>query len=169
MEEGKKGMEEEIGSQPSIEERLQGLNLVGEEEEELDFSGAIDELIKDVRWLAIFRVHTTKPFGHAALMNAMRIAWSVAKEVTFKVLAGNLFLVQFQCLGDWNRVMEGGSWLFRGAPVVMEEYDGFSNVHEYKLNRIPIWTRIQGIPDGLMKKKELAKKVARKVAIHRSQ
>jgi hypothetical protein len=45
----------------------------------------------------------------------------------------------------------------------MEEYDGFSNVNTYKLDRIPIWARIQGVPEGLMKKKELAEKVAKKV------
>lgn len=87
----------------------------------------------------------------------------MAKEVSFKVLESNLFLVQFQCVGDWTRVMEGGPWLFRSAPVVMEEYDGFTNVHEYKLDRIPVWARIQGIPEGLMKKKELTEKAARKV------
>lgn len=59
--------------------------------------------------------------------------------------------------------MEGGPWLFRGSAVVLEEYDGFSNVHEYKLDKIPVWTRIQGVPEGLMKKKELAEKVVGKV------
>jgi hypothetical protein len=59
--------------------------------------------------------------------------------------------------------MDGGPWLFRGAPIAMAEYDGFSNVHEYKLDKIPVWCRINGVPDGLMKKKELAEKVAGKV------
>jgi len=36
--------------------------------------------------------------------------------------------------------MEGSPWLFRGAAIVLEEYDGFSNVLDYKLNRIPVWT-----------------------------
>jgi hypothetical protein len=45
----------------------------------------------------------------------------------------------------------------------MEEYDGFSNVLAYKLDRIPIWARIQGLPEGLMKKRELAEKIAKKV------
>lgn len=159
-----KGKEtKEAGTGPSIEDRLKGLHLQGEEETDLDFSDEIEGLIKEVRWLALFRVHTSKPFSDAALLSAMRFTWSTAKDVNFKVLESNLFLVQFQCLGDWNRVMEGGPWLFRGAPIVMEEYDGFSNVHEYKLDRIPVWARIQGIPEGLMKKEELAEKVAMKV------
>ena len=45
-------------SGPTIEERLEGLKLVGEEGEELDLSGELDELVKEVRWLALMRVHT---------------------------------------------------------------------------------------------------------------
>jgi hypothetical protein len=156
------GLDEGV-SEPTLEERLESLNLQGEEEEDLDFSEEFEELVKDVRWLALFRVHTTKPFSHAALFSAMRNAWAAAKEVTFKVMGPNLFLVQLHCLGDWTRVMEGRPWLFRGAAVVMEEYDGFSNVNNYKLDKIPVWTRIQGVPEGLMKKRELAEKVAKKV------
>jgi hypothetical protein len=84
---------------------------VGKEDEDLDFSEEIDGLLKEVRWLAQFRVYTTKPFSHAALFNAISNAWSVAKEVTFKVLGENLFLVQLQCVG-WTRIMEGRPWLF---------------------------------------------------------
>jgi len=58
--------------------------------------------------------------------------------------------------------MEEGLWLFlRG--VVLEEHDGFSNVKDYKLNKIMVWAHIQGILEVLVKKKELAEKVARKV------
>jgi hypothetical protein len=84
--------------EPSIEERSEKLNLVGEEED-LDFSGEMEELVKEVRWLGLFRVYTTKPYSHAALFSAMRFAWTAAKDVTFKVLKSNLFLVQFYCVG----------------------------------------------------------------------
>lgn len=161
-EEGKEVAMDDEGSL-SLEERLEGLDLHGEEDEDLDFSNEFEDLVKDVRWLALFRVHTSKPFSHAAMFSAMRNAWAAAKEVTFKSLGPNLFLVQLHCLGDWSRVMEGSPWLFRGAAIVLEEYDGFSNVLEYKLERILVWARIQGVPKGLMKKRELARKVARKV------
>jgi len=97
------------------------------------------------------------------LFSAMRNAWTATKEVTFKALGPNLFLAQLNCLGDWSRVMEGSPWLFRGATVVMEEYDDFSNVLTYKLDRILVWARIQGVSEGLMKKRELVKKVVKKV------
>lgn len=51
-------------AESTIEEWLAGLDLVGEEEEEdLDFSEEIDELAKDVRWMGLFSIHTTKPFS----------------------------------------------------------------------------------------------------------
>jgi hypothetical protein len=123
----------------------------------------IEDLIGEVRWLALFRVHTPKAFSHATMFKQMRNAWASAQDVSFKTMEANLFLVQFQCLGDWNRVMDNGPWLFRGAAVVLAEYDGFSNVQDYKLDKVPVWARIQGLPEGLMKKKELAEKVAKKV------
>jgi len=43
----------------SLEDRLQGLTLTREEDEDLDFSEELEGLIKDVRWLELFRVHTT--------------------------------------------------------------------------------------------------------------
>lgn len=135
-----------------LEDRFEGLNLHGEEEEELDLSGEIDGLIAETRWIAIFKVHTRKPFSHVSLFKSMRNAWAAAQGVTFKPKGENLFLAQFLCLGNWNRVMNGGPWLFRNSAVVLEEYDGLTNVQEYKLDRIPVWARITGIPEGLMKK-----------------
>lgn len=151
------------GPEPDVEDQFAGMRLHGEEEDDLDLSGEVDELIKDVRWLGLFRVHTTRPFGHSALLNQMRNAWSAAKGVTFNIKGPNLFLVQCHCLGDWKRIMDGGPWLFRKAPVIIVEYDGFTDVTEYKLNKVPVWVRIEGLPDGLTAKKELAEKVAAKV------
>jgi hypothetical protein len=65
-------------------------------------------------------------------------AWAIAKPTTFKAKGDNLFLAQFHCLGDWERVMEGGPWLFRGAALAMTEYDGFTNVEDYKLDKVPV-------------------------------
>ena len=41
--------------------------------------------------------------------------------------------------------MDGGPWLFCRAPVIIQEYDGFSDVSQYKLNKVPVWERINGL------------------------
>lgn len=75
----------EVDPELSLEERLGGLKLQGEEEEDLDFSGEFEDLIKCTL------VHKTKPFSHATLFSVMWNAWVAVKEVTFKVLKLNLF------------------------------------------------------------------------------
>ena len=96
------------GPDLALEDAFEGLNLHGEEEEDLDLSREVEELIRDVRWLALFRVHTMRPFSHSALLNSMRNAWACAQGITFNIKGPNLFLAQCHCLGDWKRVMEGG-------------------------------------------------------------
>lgn len=160
---GEEDYNDYYGPDPDQEDQFARMKLHGREEEELDFSEEVDELIKDVRWLALFRVHTTKPFSHGALLTQMRNAWAAAQGVTFNVKGPNLFLVQCHCLGDWRKIMDGGPWLFRRALVLLQEYDGFSDVKSYRLNKIPVWARVKGLPDGLTRHRELAEKVAAKV------
>ena len=90
---GKKIAKEDDDGLPSLEKHLEGMTLQGEEVEDLDFSEVLEDLLQEVRWLAIFSVHTTKPFSHAALFSALRNAWAAAKEVMFKALEPNLFVV----------------------------------------------------------------------------
>ena len=77
-----------------------GLAFHEEEEEDLDLSGEVEDLIREVRWLALFRVHTLRPFSHATLLNSMRNAGACAQGVTFNIKGPNLFLAQCHCLGD---------------------------------------------------------------------
>lgn len=81
---------DQVGPDSSLEDVFEGLNLDGEEEEDLVLSGKVEELIKEVRWLCLFRVHTLRPFSHAALLNSMRNAWTCAQGVTFNI-KGRIF------------------------------------------------------------------------------
>lgn len=90
-----------------------------------------------------------------------RHAWASVQGATFKPV-GQHVLAQLMCVGDWDRVMGGGPWQFRGFAVVIDEYDGFTSVDEYKLDHIPVWARVMGVLKGLMKKKELQGKNAKK-------
>lgn len=88
------------GPEPTLEDAFEDMNLHGEEGEDLDLSGEVEDLIKEVWWLALFRVHTMRPCSHAALLNSMRNAWVCAQGVTFNIKGLNLFLAQCHCLGD---------------------------------------------------------------------
>ncbi|KAE8784497.1 hypothetical protein D1007_41939 [Hordeum vulgare] len=69
---------------------------------------------ESTRWMAIARVHTPKVYSQYWFYRNMRVTWDLAQEVKIRPLKGNLYTFQFQCLGDWERVMEEGPWSFKG-------------------------------------------------------
>jgi hypothetical protein len=50
------------------------------------------------------------------------------------------------CLGDWERVMEGGPWNFRGNPVQIEAYDDYIKPSSIELFHLDIWIQIHVLP-----------------------
>ena len=58
----------------------------------------------------------------------------------------NLLTIQFNCLADWNKTIEEGTWLFREQAFIIEEYDGFPNPKWVKLDRIVVCAQIHELP-----------------------
>ncbi|KAM0927801.1 hypothetical protein ACQ4PT_002069 [Festuca glaucescens] len=134
-----------------VEELLGRLNL--EEEEDAGF--VWEEEVKDheakAKWLAIAKVHTERGFSPSALYADMRSAWNPAKEVAWRKIEDNLFTIQFACLGDWNKAMLQGPWVFRNQAVMIEEYDGFANPRSIVLDKITVWAQVLKLPNMLLK------------------
>lgn len=78
----------------------------------------------------------------------MQSAWNSVKEVAWRKIDENLFSVHFGCLGDWNKVMNMGPWLFLYQAVIMEEYDGFENPSSVVLDKFAVWARVMRLPDN---------------------
>jgi hypothetical protein len=57
----------------------------------------------------------------------------------------NLFVLQVSCLGDWNRAMLEGSWIFRQMGVMLEPYC-IVGPKLVVLDRIHVWVQIRGVP-----------------------
>jgi hypothetical protein len=90
----------------------------------------------------------------------MRSTWDLAKEVKIRVIEDNLFTSQFSCLGGWEKVMDGGPWVFRGKSVLIAPYDGFTKTSTIELSTILLWIQIHDLPDGF---KGMLKTLAGKV------
>lgn len=85
----------------------------------------------------------------------------MAKDVDFRVMEDNPFFVQLQCLADWERVMGGGPWIFKGHPMLMPEYDGWADPNTIKLVRFPAWVHMLDLKEKLITG-NIAKQLARK-------
>ncbi|KAI5013542.1 hypothetical protein ZWY2020_036019 [Hordeum vulgare] len=103
---------------------------------------------ESTRWMAIARVHTPKSYSQYWFYRTMRVTWDLAQDVKIRPLEENLYTLQFQCLGDWERVMEEGPWSFKGKAVIMAPYDGFTRPSTIVLDKIEIWAQIHDFPEG---------------------
>ncbi|KAF6985936.1 hypothetical protein CFC21_003739 [Triticum aestivum] len=101
---------------------------------------------EDLRWMILARVHMDKSFSTYWFFRNMRSAWDLARPVKIKTLEKNLFQMQFNCLGDWEKVTQGGPWHFRGNPVVIALYDEYTKPSSIELFTFEVWARILDLP-----------------------
>jgi hypothetical protein len=132
----------------AIDDLLQRLGIEDDEIDDLIFEDEETAPKEGIKWLALARVHTTNFFGPLTFEQHMKTAWSLAKEVIFQALEQNLFTIQCHCLGDWQKIEQGGPWLFRQNAVIIEPYDGLSAIESVELNKIAVWLQIHKLPIG---------------------
>uniref|UniRef100_A0ACD5VP47 Uncharacterized protein n=1 Tax=Avena sativa TaxID=4498 RepID=A0ACD5VP47_AVESA len=143
-----------------IEKMMQHLGITDDDLDDVVFEEESPPPIETTRWLAIARVFTEGEYSKFWFFKNMRSAWDLARDVKTKTLEDNLHTFQFECLGDWERVMQGGPWSFRGNPVLIEEYDGFTKPSTIELFHLDIWIQIHDLPVGYAPMlKSLASKV----------
>ncbi|KAE8803399.1 hypothetical protein D1007_20754 [Hordeum vulgare] len=141
-----------LGSRGKPDEDLgdffEKLDLHEDEFDDVVVEEEAPDLVDEIPWLALARVQTSKNFSQAAFFKDMRVAWNTAKPVRFRPIGANLFVIQAHCLGDWDRIMSQGPWLFRNMAVVFTPYDGYSEATEVPMVHMPIWLQIHKLLDG---------------------
>jgi hypothetical protein len=141
-----------IREKEDVEKLLGRLNLHEDEDDGFVWEDEAPDPTAKAKWLAVAKVHTSRGFSSSALYADMRSAWNPAKEVVWRKIDDNLFTVQFGCLGDWEKAMYMGPWLFRNNyALMMEKYDGFQNPRSIALNKVAVWTRVMQLPDNYLK------------------
>jgi hypothetical protein len=91
----------------------------------------------------------------------MMAAWNTAREVTFRPIERNLFMLQAYYLGDWKRITEEGPWLFCDCALMIEKYDG-ATANPPVPRCVLVWFQIHKIPP-LFRTEAIIKQLAAKV------
>lgn len=138
---------------------LERMTLQDEEEDNLVWEEELDTENIRPKWLALGRLLTGKSFSQSALIADMRAAWNPAQAV----VNPNLFSIQFNCLGDWNKAVHQGPWDFHGMALILAEYDGFSNPEKVKLDKVETWCQIHKLSDGALKSKTFLENLATRI------
>ncbi|KAE8818720.1 hypothetical protein D1007_03539 [Hordeum vulgare] len=133
------------------------LDMKGKEFDDLIIDEEYPEINKSVWWLTLARVHTKKNFSQSAFFKDMRVAWNPAQQVRFRPVGANLFVFQAFYLGNSERIMERGPWLFRNMTMLLVPYDGMSKAEDHTITHMAIWLQIHKLPDGYCKKEFVEK------------
>lgn len=91
-----------------LEVLMSELGILEEDLDDLVYEDVAQDPDVEPRWLTIGKVHTTREYGDFWFYKNTRNAWDLAQTVKFRSLGDNLYTMQFLCLGDWDKVMEGG-------------------------------------------------------------
>ncbi|KAE8809476.1 hypothetical protein D1007_13895 [Hordeum vulgare] len=105
------------GKEDDLGDFFEKLDLHQDEFDDVVVEEEAHELLEEIRWIALTTVHTSKLFSQSAFYKDMRAAWNCSRQVRFRPIGPNLFVVQVYCLGDWDRIMQQGPWLFRNMVV----------------------------------------------------
>jgi hypothetical protein len=153
------------GDGDRLEAMMKQLGLREEDLDDVVFEEENQPPAEATRWLAIAKVFTDGEYSKFWFFKNMKSAWDLAQDVKTRSLEDNLHTFQFACLGDWERVMQGGPWTFRGNPVLIQSYDGFTKPSMIELFTVDIWIQIHDLPVGYAPMvKSLASKVGQFIA-----
>ena len=135
----------------SMTARLVSKLSLGREEEPVDLGDlrAPEKGFIVPRFYLVGRLNTTKPVIFDKFRSAVKTMWKTAEPVDVAARAER-FLFTFNNERDMVRVRGGGPWCFQRAMIVLNDYDGFSDIRQVPLDFIRVWVVITGLPPALM-------------------
>ena len=90
-----------------IEDLMKELDLKEDDLDDVVFEEEDAPSEKNLGWMILVRVHMDKDFNNYWFFRQMRASWDLARPVKIKTLEENLFIMQLDCLGDWEKVTQG--------------------------------------------------------------
>jgi hypothetical protein len=134
------------GGESDVDDLLGKLRLSEGEADGVFLAKEDRSKLPEVKWLVAAKLLTVKHFSEQLLIATMRSTWNTACEVSFRPMGKNLFLVQAFCLGDWQRIMEEGPWIFCGYALMLEKFDGATPMPSVLPHKVRAWVQIHKTP-----------------------
>jgi hypothetical protein len=137
-----------------VSDLLSRLNLKEHEEDIADFSDDEDEeVVPQVEWLLVGKVLSPAPVYVNTVRSTMKPTWGNPVGLKFQSIrekGNNLFVVEFGCKSDMERVLAGTPWMVGRHAVILKNYDEKLSASEIIFDRMELWVRILNLPLGWM-------------------
>ena len=85
--------------------------------------------------------------------SAMEPAWGNPIGLKFRPIeekGDNLFVAEFGCAGDLERVLSGSPWMVGRYAILLQNYDEKLSVSEIIFDHLELWVRILNLSLGWM-------------------
>jgi hypothetical protein len=137
-----------------VSDLLSHLNLKEHEEAIADFSDDEDEeVLPRVEWVLVGKVLSPTPIHVNIMRSAMKPARDNLVGLKFRAIGekrNNLFVVEFGCKHDMERVLAGTPWMVGRYDVILKDYDEKLSASEIIFDQMELWVRILNLPLGWM-------------------
>lgn len=130
------------------------LNLTEEEEAVLEFSDDEEETEPAVMEFALVgKVLSPSIVNVNTIRSTMKPAWGNPygmKVHAIREKTDNMFVAEFGCKAELERVMLGSPWMVGRHAVILQPYDERLSASEIVFDRMEIWVRLLNLPLGWM-------------------
>jgi hypothetical protein len=75
-------------------------------------------------------------------------AWQPTRQVTFKSVGVNIFLIEFENEWDKTQIMESRPWTFDGDLVSLAEFNGLTPLAYLEFEKAAFWMHMFNLPLG---------------------
>ena len=100
----------------------------------------------------IGKLLTKRLVSKESIKNLLVQWWRLKGSFTFKVLGGNLFLIEFERERDKACVLEGRPWVSEGSLFLVEDFDGRTSPYEFTFDKASFWVRMMKLPLACMER-----------------
>ena len=129
--------------------KVSDLKITAEEDKTIAFDDIPDiENNQDFTLAVIGKVVTVtvRSYNFEALKRTLNQVWAISKGAIFRVIENELFVVQFACKRDKEKVMAGRPWTFDQSLVLLQNIDADIQPSNITMNLSPFWVRVYNLP-----------------------
>ncbi|XP_024200486.1 uncharacterized protein LOC112203799 [Rosa chinensis] len=101
------------------------------------------------RFHLVGKLNTCRVVVLDSFRSVVRSMWRLTGTVEVQP-QGDRFLFTFTHEREVARVKKGGPWGFQSAMILLNDYDGFSEIAEVKLDFVWIWVGLHDLPSGIL-------------------
>ncbi|KAL0401936.1 UNVERIFIED_CONTAM: hypothetical protein Slati_4223500 [Sesamum latifolium] len=105
------------------------------------------DVIRDgsIRWstMAVGYFLGKKPYFHH-INEFARSLWLLVREV--KATSNDFYFFEFKTMAAMEEVIEGGPWLFRGQPIVLQKWEPGMMLRKLQHTQVPVWIKLRYLP-----------------------